>query len=202
MWGAGGRTTPGARAVKLAELIDRMRRAKLEVGPQVAPESAQRSSVTDEEAETLIQQRAAELVSTVIERLRAEHAAEFGQADQEAQALIEVLLRKLATTEIRADFESIYARIYGSQVAALRTLGAAPNGASRASVEAHLAQVKNDVSERLVVWLQSLPFEEWFGYLQQQGLAEVDAAERYHITAMGVGFLAYIDGLGYARKSF
>jgi hypothetical protein len=209
MWGAGGRTGPGARAViasraraildylralawpvivggalvsvlwrsgsKLGNLIDRVRREKLPLELHVGLESAQRSSVTDEEAGTLINQKAPELVSTTIESLQAEHAGELGQAEQQAHDVIERLLRKLATTKIRADFESLYARIYGSQVAALQTLREAPNGAPRASVEAHLAQVKNDVSTRLVVWLQSLPFEEWFGYLQQQGLAEVGA---------------------------
>jgi hypothetical protein len=187
---------------KLGNLIDRLRREEPPLGFQVGLEPAQRSSVTDEEAETLIGQKAPELVSSVIESLRAEHAVEVGQAEQQAHDVIERLIRKLATTEIRAHFESIYARIYGSQVAALRTLREAPNGAPRASVEAHLGQVKNDVSSRVVVWLQSLSFEEWFGYLQQQGLAEVGADQRYHITTMGAGFLAYVDGLGYAHKSF
>jgi hypothetical protein len=187
---------------KLGNLIDRLRREEPPLGLQVGLGPAQRSSVTDEEAETLISQKAPELVSTVIESLRAEHAVEVGQAEQQAHDVIERLIGKLATTEIRAHFESIYARIYGSQVAALRTLREAPNGAPRASVEAHLGQVKNDISSRVVVWLQSLSFEEWFGYLQQQGLAEVGADQRYHITTMGAGFLAYIDGLDYAQKSF
>jgi hypothetical protein len=187
---------------KLGNLIDRLRREKLPLELEVGLESAQRSCLTDEEAEALINQKAPELVSTTIESLQAEHTGELGQPEQQVHDVIERLLRKLATTEIRADFESIYARIYGSQVAALQTLREAPNGAPRASVEAHLAQVKNDVSTRLVVWLQSLPFEEWFGYLQQQGLADVGADQRYHITTMGAGFLAYIEGLGYARKSF
>jgi hypothetical protein len=128
--------------------------------------------VTDEEAEALINQKAPELGSTTIESVQPEHAAELGQAEQQAHDVIERLLRKLATTEIRPDFESIYARIYGSQVAALQTLREAPNGPPRASVEVHLAQVKNVVSTRLVVCIQSLPFEEWSGYLQQQRLAE------------------------------
>jgi hypothetical protein len=187
---------------KIGNLIDRLRREEPPLGLQVGLEPAQRSSVTDEEAETLIDQKAPELVSSVIESLQAEHAVELGQAGQQAQDALGRLLRKLATTQIRAHFESIYARIYGSQVAALRTLREAPHGAPRASVEAHLAQVKNDVSTRLVVWLASLPFEEWFGYLQLEGLAEVGADQRYHITTMGAGFLAYIEGLGYARKSF
>lgn len=186
---------------KRGNLIDRMRKERLPLELDVGLESAQRSSVTAEEAETLIHQKAPELVSTVIESLEAEHAVELGQAEQQAHGVIERLLRKLATSEIRADFEWTYARIYGSQVAALQTLREAPNGAPRASVEAHLAQVKNDVSMRLVVWLQSLSFEEWFGYLQQQGLAEVGADQRYRITTTGAGFLAYIEGLGYARKS-
>ena len=187
---------------KLGNLIDRLRREKPPLDPHVVVESAQRSSVTDDEAEALIHREAPALVSTVIERLQAEYAAELGQAEQQTQGVNERLLRRLATTEIRADFESIYARIHGSQVAALETLREAPDGTPRASVEAHLAQVKSDVSMRLVVWLQSLSFEEWFGYLQEHGLAEVGAGQRYHITTMGAGFLAYIEGLGYARKSF
>jgi hypothetical protein len=183
---------------RLGDLLDRISREPLPAEVQAGLEPSQGSSVTDEEAKALIHQSAPELVSTVIERLQAELATEPGQAD----AVIQRLLRQLAIAEIRADFESIYARIYGSQIAALETLRAAPNGASRASVEAHLAQVKNSVSTRLVVWLQSLPFEKWFGYLQQHGLAEVDADERYHITTMGAGFLAYIEGRGYAPKSF
>jgi hypothetical protein len=186
---------------KLGNLIGR-------IGENVAPESqvdtasAQASSVTDEEAEALIDQRAPELVSTVIANLQAEHAVKLEQAQHEAQAVIQRLLRRLAITEIRADFESIYGRIYGSQVAALRTLRAAPNGAARASVEAHLAHVKSNVNLRLVLWLETLRFEEWFGYLQQQGLAEVDTDERYHITTRGACFLAYIEGLGYPLKTF
>jgi hypothetical protein len=187
-----------------------VRREKFPLELEVGLESVQRSSVTDQEAEALINQKAPELVSTTIASLQAEHAVELGQAEQQAHDVIERLLRKLATTEIRADFESIYARIYGSQVAALQTLREAPNGAPRASVEAHLAQVKNGVGTRLVLWLQSLPFEEWFGYLQQQRLAEVGADQRsevgadqrYYITTMGAGCLAYSEGLGYARKSF
>jgi hypothetical protein len=97
MWGAGGRTAPGPRAViastataildylralawpvivagvlvslfrrsgsKLGNLIDRLRREAPPLGLQVGLDPAQRSSVTDEEAETLIHQKAPELVS-------------------------------------------------------------------------------------------------------------------------------------------
>jgi hypothetical protein len=187
---------------KLGDLIARLRREPFPLGQEVGLGSAQGSSVTNEAAEDLIDRTAPELVATVIESLRTEHAGELGQAEQRAHDVIERLLRKLAITEIRADFESIYARIYGSQVAALETLREAPNGAQKASVEAHLARVKHDVNMRVVVWLESLSFEKWFGYLQQQGLAEVGADQRYYITSMGSGFLAYVEGLGYVGKRF
>jgi hypothetical protein len=187
---------------KLRDRIGRFRREPFPLGQEMDVGSAQASSVTKEAAEDLIDQSAPELVSTVIESLRAEHAGQLGQAEQRAHDVIERLLRKLAITEIRADFESIYARIYGSQVAALQTLREAPNGAPRASVEAHLAQVKHEVSMRVVIWLESLSFEEWFGYLGRQGLAEVRADQRYYITTIGAGFLAYIEGLGYVGKRF
>jgi hypothetical protein len=87
---------------KLRDLIDRVRREKRPLELEVGLESAQKSALTDEEAEDLINQKAPELVSTVIESLQAEHAGELGQAEQQAHDVIERLLRKLATTEIRA----------------------------------------------------------------------------------------------------
>jgi hypothetical protein len=169
---------------------------------ELSREPGQRPSVTDAEAENLIREKAPEHLSTVIESLQANHGVEIAQAQEPAQELIQNLIRQLAAARIRADFEWIYAQIYGSQVAALWTLRETPNGAAREPVEAHLAQVKHNVNMRLVIWLQTLPFEAWFGYLQSNGLAEVGTDERYHLTIKGMGFLGYIDGLGYAPKSF
>jgi hypothetical protein len=82
---------------KLGNLIDRLRREKLPLELEVGLESAQRSCLTDEEAEALINQKAPELVSTTIESLQAEHTGELGQPERQAHDVIERLLRKLAT---------------------------------------------------------------------------------------------------------
>jgi hypothetical protein len=133
----------------------------------------------------------------VLGRLQAEHAAE---AEQPAQETTQSLLRQLAVTRIRADFESIYAHSYGSQIAALRTLRATPAGATKETLEPHLAQVKRDM--KLPSWIHALSFEDWLGYLQRSGLAELGADGLCHITPKGTAFLDYVEGLGYPPKSF
>ena len=187
---------------KLGDLASRVSSKNFPVGGEAGLESGQGPSATAEQAENLIAERAPELVSTVVEKLQAEHAAELAQGQQQAQELIQRLLRELAVIEIRADFESIYAHIYGSQVAALRALRTMSDGATRESVEAHLTEVKSDGTMRHVAWLQTLPFEAWFGYLERNGLAEAGADELCRITTKGTGFLGYIEGLGYEPKSF
>jgi hypothetical protein len=187
---------------KLGDLVYRASSKNLSFGAEAGLKSGQGQSVTDEQAENLISERAPELVSTVFERLQAERAAELAQGQQQAQELIQRLLRQLAVTEIRAAFESIYAHIYGSQVAALRALRTMSDGATRESVEAHLTEVKSDGTMRHVAWLQTLPFEAWFGYLERNGLAEAGADELCRITTKGTGFLGYIEGLGYEPRSF
>jgi hypothetical protein len=154
---------------------------------------------TDDEAEQLIRDRSPDLVSAVAERLQAKHAAELAEPQRDEEGL-QSLLRRLATTGIRADFESVYAHIYGSQIAALRTLRATPVGATREALEPHLAEVKHDL--RLPSWIHALSFEDWLGYLQRNGLAELGADDLYHITPKATGFLDYVDGLGYPPRSF
>jgi hypothetical protein len=186
---------------KLGDLLFRISSKNFPVGEEVGVKSGQGPSVTDEKAENLIAEKAPELVSTVFERLQAEHAMELAQGQPQAHELIQRLLRQLAVTEIRAAFESIYAHIYGSQVAALRALGATSDGATRESVEAHLTEVKSDGTMRHVAWLQTLAFEAWFGYLQRNGLAEVGAGELYRITTKGTGFLGFIEGSVTSRRA-
>src|SRR5262245_34107696 len=63
---------------KLGDVIDRFSREEFP-SEGVHLESGQGLVVSDEDAEKLIDERAAELVSTVFERLQAEHAVELAQ---------------------------------------------------------------------------------------------------------------------------
>jgi hypothetical protein len=182
--------------MRLGGLVDWIRGPKL-FGQELASDPGRAQSVTGEEAENLITTSSADLVAIVLDRLQAEDAA---QAEQPAQETAQLLLRQLAVTRIRADFESIYAHVYGSQIAVLRTLRATPTGATRETLEPHLAQVKRDL--KLASWIHGLSFEAWLGYLLRNDLVEIGPDDLYRIATKGAGFIDYVEGLGYPPKTF
>jgi hypothetical protein len=67
---------------KLGDLLFRISSKNFPVGEEVGVKSGQGPSVTDEKAENLIAEKAPELVSTVFERLQAEHAMELAWGQQ------------------------------------------------------------------------------------------------------------------------
>jgi hypothetical protein len=154
----------------------------------------------DETADTLIDQRAAELVEGAVGELREEYETALAVTQQQSSEVIERLLTQVATTELRADFESIYAHIYESQVAALRTIRATPTGAHRISLEAHLSQAKTVWGA--APWFQVLTYEDWIGFLLRNGLAEIGDDGLYRITPKGAAYLGYTEGLGYPARLF
>ena len=89
--------------------------------------------------------------------------------------------------------------IYGSQIGALRSLRAAAAGLPRAPVEAHLDQAKQNSIEFL---RPRSTFTEWFGFLERNDLTTAGDDGLYRITPKGVGFLTYIEGLGYPPRIF
>ena len=111
--------------------------------------------------------------------------------------------RILNRKELRADFEYVWGRIYGSQIAALRVLRAmSPAGVERDGLEANLRAVKAQFPA--LQWVQNLPFERWFAFLEQNDLATraADAADLFHVTPKGTGFLTYIEALAYPNRLF
>ncbi len=186
---------------KIGELIDRISSLKLpggEVG--FYQQAAVGVEWDDDTADALIDLRAAELVEGAVDELRTEYETQLATTHQQTSEVIERLLNQLATTELRADFESIYAHIYESQVAALRTIRATPAGTHRISLEAHLSQAKTVWGA--VPWFQALTFEDWIGFPLRNVLAEVGTDGLYRITPKGLGYLAYTEGLGYPARLF
>jgi hypothetical protein len=185
--------------LKLAGLIDRITSEKVPYESEGNPDSGQGRLPTAEQAEQLIRDRSPDLVAAVAEGLEAAHGAELAGAERGKEG-VRSLLRQLAVTGIRADFESVYAHIYGSQIAALRTLRATTSGAAREALEPHLTEVKRDL--RLPSWIHALSYEDWLGYLQRNGLVEHGSDHFCQITPKGIGFLDYVEGLGYPPKGF
>lgn len=112
------------------------------------------------------------------------------------------LLRQLAVAELGRDFERIYRVIYGSQIAALRSMLAAPEGLPREALEAHLTASK--ATWTAMPFIQSLTFEQWIGFLLSNALAMLPQPPPgpYRITSKGSGFLGYIDAGRYPTKIF
>jgi hypothetical protein len=185
--------------LQIAGLIDRVSSLKLPGGE--ASFYQQGVAVwTEETADEVIDQRAAELVEDAVDELRTEYATQLATTQQQLSQVIERLLNQLATTELRADFESIYAHIYESQVAALRTMRATPTGSHRISLEAHLSQAK--AIWAAVAWFQALTFEDWIAYPIRSALAEHGSDDLYRATPKGLGYLAYTEGLSYPARLF
>lgn len=178
----------------VGRLLDRIQSVSGPLGTGAQFSAPAEQGEPDEDAAAQLIDEETELIDYIIEQ----HQVELAQTQEAAQDVIDRLLNQLATTELRADFEFIYGRIYESQVAALRTLRATPDGAARLSVEAHLLQIKAGYPN--VAWLQSTTFEDWFGFLTRNEVAEVGIDGLYRITPKGMGFLAYIEGLSYPAR--
>jgi hypothetical protein len=184
-------------------LIDRIRFLKapwLEAGFH----GPQQQLAGDEEAAVERVEESKELVQAYQEEDEA-HEAQVMEARLER----EYLRRRLAVTEIQLDFERIYRVIYGSQIAALRSLRAAPEGSlPRGFLESHLALSK--ATWTAFPHIQNLTFEEWLGFLVRNELVSVPVAndlasvlaQHDTITQKGAAFLDYIDLLRLPARIF
>lgn len=178
----------------VGRLLDRIQSVSGPLGTGAHFGSPAEQGAPDEDAAVQLVDEQTELIDYIIH----EHQVQLAQTQEQAQDVINRLLNQLATTELRADFEFVYGRIYESQIAALRTMRATPEGAPRVSVEAHLFQIKAAYPN--VAWLQNLSFEDWFGFLQRNELAELGLDGLYRIAPKGMGFLSYIEGLSYPSR--
>jgi len=174
-------------------LIDRINSLKGPLGTAVGFDPAQPQQQLDASAaETLIDEQ-----EELIESVRHEYEERLAEEQVQQAELTSYLLNELAAKELQVDFERIYRVIYGTQVAALRALRAAPAGLPRAAVEAPLEQAKQSSIELL---RPRVTFADWFGFLERNDLATAGDDGLYRITPKGVGFLTYIEGLGYPPR--
>ncbi|MDQ5822320.1 MAG: hypothetical protein M3540_12845 [Actinomycetota bacterium] len=182
----------------IGPLLDRIRSVKA-LGTEVGfADPRQEEALGDEEAaeETVVDE--AELLTEKVE----EYERLLGEQHLAAQEERARLLRQLAAAQLGRDFERIYRVIYGSQIAALRSLNATEDGVPQIALEAHLNQSK--ATWTTMPFIQSLTFEQWMGFLLRNGLAIHPEPPNgpYKITSKGSGFLGYIEAGRYPSKVF
>ena len=122
----------------------------------------------------------------MITKVETELHAELGIIDPEKQ--IDVLVRHLAIARLSRNFEQIYRIIFGSQIAGLTALAAAPNGEAPASeASAYFDTIKAKFPE----FYEKSNFEQWIQYPINADLIE-RLSDRLKITDMGREFLTYL----------
>jgi hypothetical protein len=108
----------------------------------------------------------------------------------------EQLQQELARAELQLELERIWNRIFGSQVAALRVLDAAPQGLTRQALE----PIYEDARARRGL---ALTFDQWMTFLLRDGLGgslvELAPQGTYHIGQKGQALLGYGDVSGYGN---
>jgi hypothetical protein len=112
--------------------------------------------------------------------------AELGIIDPEKQ--IDVLVRNLAVARLGRNFEQIYRIIFGSQIAGLAALAAAPDGEAPVSES---SSYFDDIKAKHSEFYEKNTFEEWIQYPINADLA-VRSGDRLKVTDLGRDFLTYL----------
>lgn len=184
---------------KLRELVDRLREVSFfGGGAKLEPAPPRQTVSVSEEAEHYAEQveAAAEAEHYAEELGAVADAAEEAIAGQLAQA--EELARQVGRLEAQLDLEQHWNRIFGSQVAALRALDAAPQGLTRQALE----PIYEEGRRRGLV----LPFDQWMAFLLRDGLGgslvAIAPDGTYLITQKGGALLGYGDASGFGPRLY
>lgn len=184
---------------EIAELIRKLRKASalgVEVGFDQQQSTAEAAEDIEDYAEGLADRR--ELVA-----VDAGEGGDAGAAAVAAESDLDDLRGEVETKTILLDFERTWNVIYGSQLAVLRALSAAPAGLPRSAIEPVFEDAKKNRG-----LLPSWKFDDWMGFLlrthHEIGLPLVEINERgnYQLSARGSAFLGYVDRIGYSWRPF
>ena len=174
----------------LERLIDRTKKIgttgiDATASEQASAESKVGPSVADDIAKLFDNQ----LLAQREELIRAALAPDVGPdyAPQE-----ETLLRIITAQGIILQFEMTYRIIFGSQLNALETINASPNGAELQIFET----LYNQVAEMNKAMYADYSFEQWLGYMENQSLI-IRTDDKVYITIDGREFLKYLIHQGY-----
>lgn len=98
-----------------------------------------------------------------------------------------VLVRALAATYIRFQFEILYQSIWHSQVKSLQFI----NGRAEGVVPADLTPFFDEAKKQWPSFFEHYMFDQWFGYMRSQSLV-TEIAGRCFISVRGREFLKYL----------
>jgi hypothetical protein len=107
----------------------------------------------------------------------------------DADKRLDLTVHYLAQSRLEQLFEWIYAQIFGSQIATLRSLMAAPG--TLADVISYFDNVKSSEGARY----QNVSFDQWSAFLRNQQLIRV-VGDRVEITDLGRDFLLFLSARG------
>jgi hypothetical protein len=110
----------------------------------------------------------------------------------DADKRLDLTVHYLAQSRLERLFEWIYGQIFGSQIAALRSLMAVPSGQmTLADVISYFDNVKSSEGARY----QNVSFDQWSAFLRNQQLILV-VGDRVEITDLGTDFLLFLSARG------
>jgi hypothetical protein len=110
----------------------------------------------------------------------------------DADKRLDLTVHYLAQSRLEQLFEWIYGQIFGSQIAALRSLMAAPGGQmTLADVISYFDNVKSNEGAPY----QNVSFDQWSAFLRNQQLIRV-VGDRVEITDLGRDFLLFLSARG------
>jgi hypothetical protein len=103
----------------------------------------------------------------------------------------DLLIHYLAQSRLEQLFEWIYGQIFGSQIAALRTLVATGGQVTLVDAISYFDNVKSSQGAPY----QNVSFDQWSAFLRNQQLISV-VADRVEITDLGRDFLLFLSTRG------
>jgi hypothetical protein len=104
---------------------------------------------------------------------------------------LDLLVHYLAQSRLEQLFEWIYGQIFGSQIAALRTLIAAGGQVTLADAISYFDNVKSNQGAPY----QNVSFDQWSAFLRNQQLIRV-VGDRVEIVDLGRDFLLFLSTRG------
>jgi hypothetical protein len=155
---------------------------KTQSAPELQLEDHKRAEVAHE----LMQAIGSSVALNDVEgRIRAELAAKSLPVDSETS---KVLLKYLAATTLRVEFEQIHSLIFGSQIFLLKKLNeVAGRGRPRADLQKHFEHVKGLYPESFSDW----GLEQYIEFLVGRSLV-IETGGIFHITNLGNDYLVWI----------
>jgi hypothetical protein len=186
---------------KIEPFVRRVTLLRLPGGFEVGFDRAQDAAAGDAQAaEHEVAQEP--VVNERVGELEAELETRTAKAGDERRRL----LAQLVVAQLALDYERIFRVIFGTQIQALRSMQATPEGVHRDALQKLVDEsaLGASIVRAASGGAPTISFQSWIGFLLIYRLAENPPPDTdvYKITTRGTGFLNYIDAGRYPPKRF